>query len=66
MSGSSQYSDIIRHNGRGAPATATWALHPNVPRTLVASGDLEAQWANLEPLAMPLLGAPRPACSGVE
>jgi hypothetical protein len=33
---------------------------------LVASGDLEAQWAILEPSAMPLLGAPKLAYDGVE
>jgi hypothetical protein len=31
----------------GAPTIAAWAHRSNVPRTLGASGSLEAQWAGL-------------------
>jgi hypothetical protein len=49
----------------GVLATTAWARLPSVPRTLGASGGLEAGWASLRTLSDALLGAPRPSCSGV-
>ena len=63
MSGSSQYSDIVHHNGWGASGRP-WLQPRGVASEmslalLVALGDLEAQWVSLEPSMMPLLGGPQ-------
>jgi hypothetical protein len=50
----SQYSNIVHSDGwalLGAPATATLASLPNVPRTLGASGILEAWWASIRTIS---------------